>query len=253
MKKMKRVVAVGVMSMGLVNAVYCEIRKLVATKNSDTFGWSAIQIWQNGSQVSAAKFKKSTASDAQYPQGQSNKYLFFDTDKGGVEVRFYWTADAYASPGTGAADVPLFKNTTLYTQNDLPFGTTIKINCPSGYNGTGSCKMEAAKPTIKYTKVKVVKADNQNVLWTVKAASGKLANPNKSQTYGTVNILKETGLTSRLKVPNNKDFWIVVSSNDKNDKVFVGNKTAEITEIKAGAIKSGSVINIDGQGKATIK
>lgn len=274
MKKMKRVVAVGVMSMGLVNAVYCEIRKLVVTKTGsyNLSSSSAVQIWQGNTSaaptwtgesfpapVSAATFTKSTTSGAKYPLSQKDKHLFFDTEKGEVTVCFYWTAPFDGDPGVGSERVPAFCK--KFKVEHLPSGTTIKINC---YGDLAKCTMEAVKPAVKYTKVKVVKSDPKTYGWKWKIQATttdvtpngqQVIGPNwpaKKDISGTVSILQDTSVVSKLKVPTNKDFWIIVSSNDQKDTTKVRYNPA-VSPFKVGQIKSGSVINIDGQGKATIK
>lgn len=254
-----KVVTLVAASMMIAQVVRPELRKIVAEKSSDTYNWSVIEIWQKknavDSLISSAKFKKTTnvkATQFNNPADTNLKYLFFDTTQGDVEVRFYWTADAYSAIPKGAPTVPVFKNAQPYTQSDLPFGTTIKINCAPAHSGIGNCTMTPQVPAVKFNRVEVVKTDpgTQTIDWIVKSSSVKLP-PNKSQTYGTVTIKKATGLTNKLKVPNNKPFWIIVSSNDKNDKVLHDPQVSD--QIDAGQIKSNSIIDIDGQGKATLR
>ncbi len=286
MKSVNKIIAVSVMSMGLVSGLYCENRKLVAMKSTDKTGWSAIEVWQGGStRESAAKFQKSTADKSTvYPAEQKLKYLFFDSSKGDVTIRFYWTASSGLGV-EGGIQVPPFIR--VYSVDQLLQEAAkrkdntprITIDCPFGRKNVDGCTMKpipvaagtvvqtqqapaavSSEAPIKYTKVKVVKTDpnTHGFKWEIKALSidpviSRVQNeqgyPAKSKTYGTVNILKDTSLVSKLKVPNNKDFWILVSSNNQNDSHL---KVPKVTPIKAGTIKSGSVININKQGEVTI-
>lgn len=255
MKLTSKIVTVVAVSMMIAQVVHPELRKIVAEKSSDTSGWSAIQIWQGNTKISSANFKKTTATGAKFnnPANSELKYLFFDTaSKEPVEVKFYWTASASPPIGDGPGDVPVFNSPKKYTQYDLPFGAIIKINCPPEYRGVGNCTMTIQAPAIKFNKVKVVKnaQGTHAIEWIVKSSSVK-REPRKNETYGTVTIKAATGVTNKLKVPNNKPFWIVVSSNDKKDKVLLNEVISD--QINAGLIKSNSIIDIDGQGKATIR
>lgn len=293
MKSVNKIIAVSVMSMGLVSGLYCEKRKLVVTtKNTGMYDWAAVEVWQGGSvRESAAKFTKSTAGKNTIYSPSQPGYLFFDPSKGNVEIRFYWTASSMSGVG-GGLDVPPFK--MIYSVDQLTAiasarkdkTPTITIDCPrprdrASSTDVGRCKVSpmpsesrpaaqtqqapaavTSEAPIKYTKVKVVKTDSSThgFKWTVQSLHKKVdlervknqTNfPPKSQIYSTVNILKDTSLVSKLKVPNNRDFWILVSSNNKEDKKLMNPVISE--KIPAGAIESGSVINIDGKGNVTVK
>ena len=247
MKLTSKIITLVVVSMGFVQVVCPQEQKIVIHKGSDidpsiSSSLSAVEIVQDNQVISSAKFKKNTRG-AQYGNPRK-KYLFFHKDKGLIAVRFWKTAadkDArQAAIKTEVLDVPIA---------DIPVDAQIKIGGASPF----TIVFDLSKA--KTTKVNVVKTPDASHAqkWTIYSLGKNLnlagvSTPPKDSMYDKVTIAKDT-TTRKLKVPNNRRFWIFVPK-------VPGSLDRDIMKeipFPSTPISSNTVINISADGDVLIK
>lgn len=247
MKLTSKIITLVVVSMGFAQVVCQKEQKIVAYKGSDidssiSSSLSAIEIRQGNELISSAKFKRNT-SGAQYGH-PTKKYLFFHKDNlNPITVRFWKTA------ADKEAGQPAIKTELLNVPiADIPEGARIKIGGATPF----TIVFDLSKA--KTTRVNVVKTDPNSYgkKWTIYSLGqyiepSSVATPPKDIIYDKVTIAKDT-TTRRLKIPNNKKFWIFIP---RVQGTTVTNNIITPFEIQPN-LSTTTVINIDGKGVATI-
>ena len=261
MKLTSKIVTVVAVSMMIAQVVCPTEQQIVAykAKGMDTAKTSAIQILQNNGKVSAATFGAATdKKGGEYNKTafdtklSNKKYLHFNKGQA-IEVAFFPLGSGEAPGYPAVGSLPTRRT---FQPNEVPEKSKIKISRGTSASPLeGTFQIEIETPVVKdpmvSVTVKKTDAASHKKGWKIYALKEKVTPANfdpktdKNKISDLVTIKKDTSLSKKLKVPSDREFWILVPKNS-GPQVTID----KLTPMSAKTATN-SVINISEDGTAS--